>query len=73
MTTAEPGSGSTQFSAYEEDDAAVGQATRKANIDFAFVRNVPDTVVPDHTRNADVIPKAIRTAWAGFFMTAMDG
>lgn len=65
MTTAEPGSGSIQFSAYEEDDAAVGQAARKANINFAFVRNVSGTVVPNHTRNGDVIPQAIRTAWAG--------
>jgi nucleoside phosphorylase len=60
-----PGSGSTQYSAYEEDDAAVGQAAQTCGVNFAFIRNVSDSVVPDHTAGGVVIPFNLRKSWAG--------
>jgi len=60
-----PGSGTTQYSAYEEDDAAVGQAAQAAGVNFAFIRNVSDTVVPDETAGQTTIPLAVRKDWAG--------
>jgi hypothetical protein len=60
-----PGTGSKTFAAFEEDDAAVAQAALKAGINFAFIRNVSDTVVPDHSTTGTVIPDPIREDWAG--------
>jgi nucleoside phosphorylase len=59
-----PAAGSTQFSAYEEDDAAVGQAATLANVPFAFIRNVSDTVVPDQTASGAKINESLRQKWA---------
>jgi hypothetical protein len=60
-----PGAGSTTFAAYEEDDAAVGQAAQqaRANYAFAFIRNVSDTVIADHTANGTAISTSLRGAW----------
>jgi hypothetical protein len=60
-----PGAGSTQFSAYEEDDAAVGQAALACGVNFALIRNVSDPVVPDLTAGGNTIPFSVRKGWAG--------
>jgi hypothetical protein len=59
-----PGAGSPTYAAYEEDDAAVGQAAQEAGVAFAFMRNVSDTVVPDHTAAGTAIPLTLRQNWA---------
>ena len=60
-----PGSGTTSFSAYEEDDAVVGETAQQLGVSFAFIRNVSDPVVPDHTAGGAVIAQALRQTWAG--------
>ncbi|HTV26962.1 MAG TPA: hypothetical protein VMF32_04195 [Xanthobacteraceae bacterium] len=60
-----PGSGSTNFAAYEEDDAVVGEVAQELHVNFAFIRNVSDPVVPDHTASGTIIAADIRRNWAG--------
>ncbi len=60
-----PGAGSPDYCAYEEDDAVLGQEALKADVDFAFIRNVSDTVVPETTHQGKPIPEGFRDAWAG--------
>jgi hypothetical protein len=59
-----PGAGSTTFSAFEEDDAVVGQVAGEMSVNFAFVRNVSDTVIPDQNSEGPISDN-IRQAWAG--------
>jgi hypothetical protein len=58
-----PGQGSTQFCVYEEDDAVVGQVAAEMGVQFAFVRNVSDTVVPDQEQIRS-ITDILRQQWA---------
>lgn len=60
-----PGVGTNAFCAYEEDDAVLGEVALKHKVDFAFIRNVSDTVVPEVTKQGAAIPKGFRDAWAG--------
>ncbi len=61
-----PGGGTTSFSAYEEDDAVVGQTAQQLGVSFAFIRNVSDPIVPDHTAAGAPIEQALRQTWAGY-------
>jgi hypothetical protein len=60
-----PGQGTKAYAAYEEDDAIVGQAALVANVNFVFVRNISDPVVPDQTAAGAAIGTEIRKKWAG--------
>ena len=61
-----PGGGTTSFSAYEEDDAGVGETARQFGVSFAFIRNVFAPVLPDHTAAGVPIAQALRQARARY-------
>ena len=52
----------TNYAALEMDDAVVGYAAKKASVDFVFVRNISDTLVPAKTPSNKVIPDDAREA-----------
>ncbi|MGA7811875.1 MAG: GTPase, partial [Caballeronia sp.] len=59
-----PGEGSTAFSAYEEDDAVLGEVALSGGVNFAFMRNVSDPVVPDKAGDGTAISTKLRQQWA---------
>ncbi len=59
------GSDSSQFSALEMDDAVIGFAAGKRGVDYVFVRNISDPVVPDTTQAGKTIPTELRETWSG--------
>jgi len=54
-----PPQGSTTYSAFEEDDAIIGQMALKGQVDFAFVRSVSDPVIA----GGGAIPAKLRPSW----------
>jgi hypothetical protein len=46
------------------DDAVVGYAANLEKIDFVFVRNISDTLVPVETPTNQAIPDPARRAWS---------
>jgi hypothetical protein len=56
--------GNTDYAALEMDDAVIGYAAGLAGLDFAFVRNISDTLVPAETPGHQAIPADARQAWS---------
>jgi hypothetical protein len=56
--------GNTDYAALEMDDAVVGYAAGLAHLDFVFVRNISDTLVPAETPAHQAIPADARQAWS---------
>lgn len=55
---------SDQYSTLEMDDAVVGLQAQKMGVEFAFLRNISDPVVPDNTQAGDPIPAGLRENWS---------
>lgn len=55
---------SDQYSTLEMDDAVVGLQAQKMGVEFAFLRNISDPVVPDNTCAGDPIPSGLRENWS---------
>jgi MYXO-CTERM domain-containing protein len=74
-----PGDGNDGYSAYETDDAVIAQAALQANVEYASIRNVSDTVVPSATASSAPISDTLRTNWSSAlyyrygFLTAVNG
>jgi hypothetical protein len=58
------GTGESDYAALEMDDAVVGYAANLEKIDFVFVRNISDTLVPVETPTNQAIPDPARRAWS---------
>jgi len=56
--------GEQPYAALEMDDAVVGYAAQKAKVDYVFVRNISDTLVPAQTPAKKSIPAQARDAWS---------
>jgi nucleoside phosphorylase len=56
--------GNADYAALEMDDAVIGYAAKQANVDFVFVRNISDTLVPAKTPANQTIPPDARQAWS---------
>lgn len=59
------GDDASKYCVLEMDDTVVGHAAGKAEIDYAFLRNVSDPVVPATTSDGKEIPSAVRDGWSG--------
>lgn len=74
-----PGDGNDPYSVYETDDAVIAQAAGAANVAYASIRNVSDTVVPSATASSAPISDTLRTNWSSAlyyrygFLTAVNG
>jgi nucleoside phosphorylase len=74
-----PGDGNDPYSVYETDDAVIAQAAIQANVQYASIRNVSDTVVPSTTASSAPISDTLRTSWSSAlyyrygFLTAVNG
>ncbi|QUS54067.1 hypothetical protein [Pseudovibrio brasiliensis] len=73
------GEDTEQYSALEMDDAVVGYAAGEYHVDYVFVRNMSDTVIPTQTPSGKPIPQELRENWSseiyehyGFY-TSMNG
>lgn len=58
------GNDSTQYSVLEMDDAVVGLVAQEKKVDFVFVRNISDPLVPDTTQDGKKISDDIMEAWS---------
>jgi hypothetical protein len=56
--------GNSNYAALEMDDAVIGYAASQAHLDFVFVRNISDTLVPAQTPSGLAIPAEAREAWS---------
>ena len=60
---AQPGD-SKKYCILEMDDAVLGEVAGTMNVQYAFVRNVSDTIVPDKTINGESIPAEVQQEWS---------
>lgn len=58
-------SDSVQYCVLEMDDTVVGYAAGQKGIDYAFVRNISDPLVPAMTASGAEIPEEARHNWSG--------
>jgi nucleoside phosphorylase len=58
------GDDSTQWSVLEMDDGVVGAVAAQHGVDFVFVRNVSDPLVPDATSGGTAIASDVRDGWS---------
>ena len=56
--------GDVPYAALEMDDAVVAHLASSAGVQFAFVRNISDTLVPSETPSGRAIPNAARMSWS---------
>jgi nucleoside phosphorylase len=56
--------GDTNYAVLEMDDAVIAHEALQRNTNFAFVRNVSDTLVPAQTPAGKPIPEPAREAWS---------
>jgi nucleoside phosphorylase len=74
-----PGDGNDPYSVYETDDAVIAQAAIQANVQYASIRNISDTVVPSTTASSAPISDTLRTNWSSAlyyrygFLTSVNG
>ncbi len=59
------GDDTQQFCALEMDDAVVAKIATEQNVDFCFVRNLSDPIVPDATATGESIVFSVRKDWSG--------
>jgi nucleoside phosphorylase len=57
--------GNTAYAALEMDDAVIAYAAGKQKVEFAFVRNISDPMVPAATAAGAKIPTEVREDWSG--------
>jgi hypothetical protein len=55
---------SQQWAALEMDDAVVGYVADSHDVDFVFVRNISDPVVPFQAMDGSALPPDVRQAWS---------
>lgn len=58
------GDDTEKYSALEMDDAVIGYVAGKAGVDYAFVRNISDPIVPDKTLAGEKICDELRINWS---------
>jgi len=58
------GGDASQWSALEMDDAVIGYVAGESGVDFAFVRNISDPLVPTATQAGAAIPDEARDQWS---------
>ncbi|HEX3746421.1 MAG TPA: hypothetical protein VHW09_20935 [Bryobacteraceae bacterium] len=63
----------TAYACLEMDDAAVGHTAAGAGLDFVFVRNISDTLVPAESPSKQAIPAEARDAWSSAIYEAYGG
>jgi nucleoside phosphorylase len=56
--------GNTSYAALEMDDAVIAYAAGLQKVDFAFVRNISDPMVPAQAANGAAIPDEVREDWS---------
>lgn len=56
--------GNTPYAALEMDDAVIAHVAAQKNVDFVFVRNISDTLVPAQTAGGQAIPAEARDSWS---------
>lgn len=59
------GNDARQYCVLEMDDAVVGYIAEQAKVDFLFVRNISDPIVPANTRSGQPIDNDFRDNWSG--------
>lgn len=64
------GDDSNQYCALEMDDTVVGYVANQAKIDFAFIRNISDTVVVSYSKSGKKISDEIRNEWSSLIYKA---
>lgn len=52
------------YAVLEMDDAVIAYEAGKQGVDYAFIRNISDPVVPNQTPGGTTIPKGIREEWS---------
>jgi nucleoside phosphorylase len=57
--------GDTTYAALEMDDAVIAYAAGKQKVEYAFVRNISDPMVPAETAAGVKIPNEVREDWSG--------
>lgn len=63
------GDDSTQYCALEMDDAVVGLYAGELGVDYVFVRNISDPIVPDKTLDGQPIDPELGQDWSGDIYT----
>ena len=58
------GDDAAQFSVLEMDDAVIAHYAGERGVDYAFVRNISDPLVPDEAASGEAIPDEVRTEWS---------
>ncbi len=66
---AQPGD-AAKYCILEMDDAVLGAVAGHCKVDFVFVRNVSDPIVPAQTLAGQKIPDELREAWSSLIYTA---
>ena len=61
--------GNTPYAALEMDDAVIAYAAGLQKVNFAFVRNISDPMVPAVAGNGAPIPDEIREDWSSAIYT----
>jgi hypothetical protein len=64
------GTGPGRWAVLEMDDTVVGYVAGGIGVDYVFVRNVSDPVVPATTRAGVAIPDEVRSHWSSLIYTA---
>ena len=64
------GDDSNQYCALEMDDTVIGYVANLADIDFAFIRNISDTVVVSYSKSGEKISDEIRNEWSSLIYKA---
>lgn len=63
------GDEAAQYCVLEMDDTVIGHDAGARDVNYAFVRNVSDTVVPAKTSSGKAIPAGVREDWSGAIYT----
>jgi nucleoside phosphorylase len=56
--------GNTSYAALEMDDAVIAYAAGQQKVDYVFVRNISDPMVPAQTASGTPIPAEVREDWS---------
>ena len=56
--------GNTNYAALEMDDAVIAHVAQQKKVDFVFIRNISDPLVPAKTPDQKPIPEPAREAWS---------
>ena len=59
------GSDAAKYCVLEMDDAVVAQVAGSKKVDYTFVRNISDPIVPAKSKSGKEIPEPVRSDWSG--------